>query len=99
MYKLIVFFRNSSDAFEGGLDLSKKWFHIALHISTNNSSLFVDGELHKLYECNVNFSQDVDLNITLGGMSNIMGRCKQNNMFQKPLVVLLKVPKSSVDFY
>lgn len=66
---------NSSEAFNG-LDLSKKWFHIALHIRTNDSSLFVDGELHKLYESNVNFSQDVDLNITLGG-DDFMGAISQ----------------------
>ncbi|CAG2206584.1 unnamed protein product [Mytilus edulis] len=66
---------NLSEAF-GGLDLSTKWFHIALHISTNDSSLFVDGELHKLYESNVNFSQDVDLNITLGG-DDFMGAISQ----------------------
>ncbi|XP_063444324.1 sushi, von Willebrand factor type A, EGF and pentraxin domain-containing protein 1-like [Mytilus trossulus] len=66
---------NSSNAFEG-LNLSKKWFHIALHISTNESSLFVDGELHKLFATDVNVSQDVDLNITLGG-NDFMGAISQ----------------------
>ncbi|XP_052070045.1 sushi, von Willebrand factor type A, EGF and pentraxin domain-containing protein 1-like isoform X2 [Mytilus californianus] len=57
---------NTHVAFDS-LEFSKKWFHISLHIGRNKSSSFVDGEMHKAYENNIEFSQNVDLNITLGG--------------------------------
>ncbi|XP_076073438.1 uncharacterized protein LOC143045037 isoform X3 [Mytilus galloprovincialis] len=63
---LLTINTNTYGVFEN-LDFSKKWFHIALHIGKNESSTFVDGEMHKKYANNIDFSTDVDLNITLGG--------------------------------
>ncbi|CAG2241794.1 unnamed protein product [Mytilus edulis] len=65
-YSLLTINTNTHAAFDS-LDFSKKWYHIALHIGRNESSLFVDGDMHKVYTNNIDFSQNVDLNITLGG--------------------------------
>lgn len=51
----------------GNLDFSKKWCHIAIHISRTESSLFADGELQALYKNEVLFADAADVNITLGG--------------------------------
>lgn len=70
---IFYFDRNTHTAFDS-LDFSKKWYHIALQIERNESSLFVDGEMHNTYANNIEFSQTVDVNITLGGKFNILGK-------------------------
>lgn len=83
MYVNLLFFlyRDTYVAFDD-LDFSKKWFHIALHISRNESSLFLDGELLKAYVNNIDLSQNVDLNITLGGKFNIVSICPNDVCFE-----------------
>lgn len=57
--------------------LTKKWYHIELHIDAESSYFVLDDVLRKTFDIRSNFTLTSNLNISLGGM------CKVHDLVNK----------------